>query len=191
MTLSVPLSELLDPEVQRARNRLIAAMDHDPALYPHFWESWVASVTTGSVTPHKHAFDISLMSWRELQIEVKFSRGFPIAFRNGTRRCFKWLMTPPQMKREVRPDAVLLIGVDEARVWMWCCAPAEVGRSITVTVPTARLGSPKGSPFDKYLIPPLDLLPAILRVCNHAHNAGITRHRKRGQPDLFPQGASA
>ncbi|CAN5176026.1 hypothetical protein BH09PSE1_BH09PSE1_23380 [soil metagenome] len=192
MTLSVTLSELLDPDVQRARTQLIAAMGHDPALHPHFWEAWVATVTTGAVTPHKHAFDISLMCWRELQIEVKFSRGFLISFDNGRRRCFKWLMTQPQMKRAVRPDAVLLIGIDDGRVWMWCCSPNEVGRSITVTVPNVRLGSPKGSPFDKHLVPPLDLLPAILRVCHltydakeHAKNARVTRFVKQGQDDLF------
>lgn len=190
MTLAVALTDLIDPEIQQARTQLISAIGHDPALDPHFWESWVAATTTGSTTPHKHAFDISLVSWRELQIEVKFSRGFSIAFRNGARRCFKWLMTRPQMKRAIKPDAVLMIGIDNQFVWMWCCAPGEVGRSITVTVPSARLGSHNGSPFDRHLVPPADLLPAILRVCHlhyDRHHHASTRRSRKAVADLFAE----
>lgn len=164
MHLGSSIADALGADLLRARNAVMRQLEFDPAHSPHFWEAWVAQVTGGELTPHKHEGDVILEGARRYLVEVKFSQAFDIAFRNGTRRCFKWLMTLPQMQRVNKADAVVMIGLDGEDVGAWCAPAAALGRSITITAPAARLSN--WSRFDRWAVPPYDLLPAVLRCCH-------------------------
>ncbi len=195
--LCATYSELFSAELIAARDTTMREIGYDFTLSPWFWEKWVAQVTGGDVTEHKAAFDIVASGWRDFRFEVKFSRGFSATFPGGPRRVFKWARTGPQMLRTEKPDAVILIGVDREMVWTWAARSSEILGSSTITVPDIRLGG--RSRYDALLVPPTDLLPALMRVscttchlrydaAHHAKNAAVTRRNRRAAGDLFTGG---
>jgi hypothetical protein len=162
--LSANYSELFTDKLLYARASSIEEIGFDFTLSPDFWENWVAQVTGGETTSRGSDCDVICYGWRTFRFEVKFSQAFLMKFDTGTRKVFRWRITKPQLAREIKPCAIVLIGVDNETVWTWASRVERLGNSITVTVPTERRGGRRGSDFDALEVPPDNLLPALLRT---------------------------
>lgn len=187
----VHVKDIVGAEMWRA-SREFKLIGHDPFRMPGFWDAWLATMLGGATTPAGAEHDVEVEIWgRRLNVECKFSKEFfmaypPIRGKDWSRWVFKWAKPRGNAGKDTA-HAVVLIGLTEYdMVHSWCLPIHAISRackSITVAASRSRAEDSTG-PFDCYMVPFTEILPAVAAVCHNAHDARMRREGRRQRAEL-------